>query len=195
MYTRILLINKYFKEKYKNKFFYNLAKKRYYKKHLKRIFNSIRENYFIFKYDNLVELYKLLEDIGYDNYTYIVDDDYLYNTIILQEPGIIKIRIDIALEEHTVILSVKEEILKYELKYKFNGKLKYNMYNEESKDKDQELITLCNLLLINVLINKLEALYWEFNSNGEAKVDIELGAQYKNLINELIEMEKSKIKE
>lgn len=193
MYTRILLINKYFKGKYKNNFLYNLTKKIYYKRHLEKMFNSIRQNYFIFKYDNLIELYKLLENTGSNKYVYIVDDDYNYNTIILEEKGIINIRIDIGLEEHMVILTVRESILNYELKYKFNGKLKYNMYNEDSKEKDQDLISICNLLLTNVLVNKLEKLYWSIDSGKEINIDSE--NQYKQLINGLLEIEKTKIKE
>lgn len=195
MYTRILLLNKYFKENYKNKFLYNLSKKKYYKKQLKKVFDYMRENYFIFKYDNLVELYKLLEDIGYDeDYVYILDDDYLYNTIILNEPGIVKIRIDISLEDRTVIITIEEKILEYQLKYKFNGKLKYNMYNEDSKEKDQELITLCNLLLTNVLIDKLNTLYWD-NNKYKTNTYKNINTEYDKLIGELIEIEKMKIKE
>lgn len=190
MYTRILLINKYFEKKYKNDFLYKLSKKIYYKLYLKKVFNSIRQNYFIFKYDNLVELYKVLENVGCDKYVYIVDDDYNYDTIILEEPGIINIRIDIGLEEHIVILSVKEFILKYELEYKFYTKLKYNMYYEDSKEKDQDLINLCNLLLTNVLVNKLEKLYWGIGSKRE--ININLDNQYKQLINGLLEIEKIK---
>ena len=107
----------------------------------------------------------------------------------------ISIRIDIGLEEHIVILSVKEAILKYELKYKFNGKLKYNMYNEDSKEKDQDLISLCNSLLANVLVNKLEKIYWGIDDSKEVKISIDLENQYNQLINGLVEIEKQKIKD
>ena len=193
MYTRILLINKYFKEKYNNNLLYRIVKKVYYNRYLKKTFNSIRENYFVFKYDNLIELYKLVEDTGSNKYVYIEDDDYLYKTLIIENPGIIKMRIDIGLDSHIIILTVNEFILKYELQYQFSTKLKYNMYHEDSKDKDQDLISLCNLLLIDVFINKLEYIYW--GDDRKIKINKIIEKQHKQLINRLLEIDKTKIKE
>lgn len=160
MYTSILLTKKSLKEQYKSKILLKYMTKKLYKKTLKNVFDNMLENHFIFKYDDLMELYKLLDINETKTNIEIVDDNYDYLTIILLEDNIISIRIDISVSEHTIYLTVEELSIGYTMKYDFKDKMRFSMYHQESKDKDQQLIALCNTILVKAYISELMTVYF-----------------------------------
>ena len=180
MYTRILLLKREMENTLKKNFLYKYKKKRFYKKNIVPIFNNIVNNCFMFRYDNIVELYTLVRDIGNNKYFSIVDDDYDYNTIVIELYDILKIRIDIGIDIKKIKITINELSLDYTVCYIFRDKLRFSSY----KDKDQELINLCNEILVKGYI---ALLYKIFFIEEDIKVNISMSNNYMELVDDIIE--------
>lgn len=172
MYTVILLLRKFANEKYANKFFKKYHEKKYFNKIVSPMINRYCKNLFIFRYDELMELYKLLDSTQSNDIIYLLDDEYDYITIVLEEKDILKIRIDISISSRNVKLSIDEIALKYSLRYEFKDKIRFRTYHEETKDKDQQLISVSNDLLVSVYSKLLRRLFWNCNLTNDELIDV-----------------------
>lgn len=162
MYTRILLLKRDMESTLKKNFLYNYKKNKFYKNNILPIFDNISKNGFMFKYDNIIELYTLVRDIGGCKQFEIVDDDYDYNTIMIELYDILKIRIDIRIDKiREIKITINELSLDYTTSYTFTDKLRFKTYHDETKDKDQELINMCNEILIKGYISLLHRVFFE----------------------------------
>lgn len=160
MITVILLLRDFIENKTKKGILKNYRKKAFFKKSVLPKINEYCNNLFIFRYDDLMELYKLLENSDTEK-IYLLDDEYDYITIILEEKGILKIRIDIGLSTRTIKLSIEEISLQYSMKYEFKDRIRFKTYHEETKDKDQQLISVSNDLLVSIYSTLLQKLFWD----------------------------------
>lgn len=172
MYTVILLIRKFIKDKYEGKFLSKRSQKKYFNKVVTPMIKRYCDNLFIFRYDELMELYKLIEICGSTETIYLLDDDYEYITIILEEKDILKVRIDISVSSRNIKLSIDELALKYSLSYEFKDKIRFKTYHEDTKDKDQQLISISNDLLVSVYSKLLKRLFWEEKITDDELIDI-----------------------
>lgn len=172
MYTRILLLKREMENTLKKNFLYNYRKNKFYKKKILPIFNNILENSFMFRYDNIIELYVLVRDVGGCKYFDIVDDDYDYNTIMIELYDVLKIRIDIGISIREIKITIDELSLDYNVSYTFTDKLRFKTYNDETKDKDQELINMCNEILVKGYITLLYRAFFDENIKTEIHSNI-----------------------
>ena len=161
MYTVILLIREYVKNKYEGKFLSKRLKKNYFNKVVQPMIDRYCNNLFIFKYDDLMELYRLIQTCGSTSILYLLDDEYDYITIVLEEKNILKVRIDLSLSSRNIKISIYENALEYSLNYEFKDRIRFRTYHEDTKDKDQQLISVSNDLLVSVYGKLLRRLFWE----------------------------------
>ena len=133
--------------------------------------NTLKKN-FLYKYK------KKRFYIGDNKYFSIVDDDYDYNTIVIELYDILKIRIDIGIKK--IKITINELSLDYTVCYMFRDKLRFSSY----KDKDQELINLCNEILVKGYI---ALLYKIFFIEEDIKVNISMSNNYMELVDDIIE--------
>ena len=172
MYTVILLIREYVKNKYEGKFLSKRLKKNYFNKVVQPMIDRYCNNLFIFKYDDLMELYRLIEICGSTETIYILDDEYDYITIAFEEKDILKVRIDLGMSNRNIKISIDEIALKYSLKYEFRDRIRFKTYHEDTKDKDQQLISISNDLLVSIYGKLLKRLFWDENINENDLIDI-----------------------
>lgn len=160
MITVILLLRDFIENKTKKGILKNYRKRTFFMKTVLPKIYEYCNNLFIFRYDDLMELYKLLENSDSEK-VYLLDDEYDYITIILEEKGILKIRIDIGLSTRTIKLSIEEVSLQYSMKYEFKDRIRFKNYHDETKDKDQQLISISNDLLVFIYSTLLQKLFWD----------------------------------
>lgn len=172
MFTVILLLRKFANEKYGNKILRKYHEKKYFKKIVSPMIDRYCKNLFMFRYDELMELYKLLDSCDHNKTIYLLDDEYEYITIVLEEKDILKIRIDISVNSRNIKLSIEEMALKYSLKYEYKDRIRFKTYHEETKDKDQQLISISNDLLVSIYNRLLKRLFWNGKITDEELLDI-----------------------
>ena len=172
MYTVILLIRDYVNNKYNGKFLSKRLKNKYFNKVVQPMINRYCNNLFIFKYDDLMELYRLIETCGSTGTIYLLDDEYDYITIVLEEKNILKVRIDLGMSNRNIKITIEEVALKYSLKYEFKDRIRFKTYHEDTKDKDQQLISISNDLLVSIYGKLLRRLFWEESINEIDLMDI-----------------------
>lgn len=166
MITKILLIRDYAKKKYEDKLLSKRLMKNYFNKVVQPMIDRYCNNLFIFKYDDLMELYKLIQIYGSTDILYLLDDTYDYITIVLEEKNILKVRIDLSLSSRKIKISINELALDYSFKYEFKDRIRFKTYHEDTKDKDQQLISISNDLLVSIYGKLLRKLFWEENINS-----------------------------
>ena len=83
-----------------------------------------------------------------------------------------KIRIDIGISIREIKITIDELSLDYNVSYTFTDKLRFKTYNDETKDKDQELINMCNEILVKGYITLLYRSFFDENIKTEIHSNI-----------------------
>lgn len=134
--------------------------KSYYKTSLEPFFEYLTKEHFIFKYEELLELYKVIDNYNIeDSKLFIIDDNYHMYTIKFNN-DIISIRIDISTSSNLVEVKIENNTLE-SIDYSFFGKLKYSDYDENTKERDSIAINICNNLIMHEYVKILYYIYWD----------------------------------
>lgn len=175
LYTQ-LLVDKYFlQKKYKG---WKLKKEitRYKSKLESIIYKAIEDKDFIIKFDELYELYILIKDYNYEDSNICIIENTNSNILsfALEIKDIIHIRIDLDPIKKDFRIRCKEIQIYYSIDYVFHINVKYNDYNEDSKEKDKQLMQYINNLLYSAYLRFLNI---ALDSDSPLKHGIEIGCE------------------